>query len=396
VRRGRAIAAAGLLLASLAACGDDDDSTAVPDTTATTVTPTSAVPGAPTTTPPAPLDGVAVKLTEIIELEQPIGMAAARSGDFYVAEKTGRVRLVRDGRAVRTVLDLRSNVSTGGEQGLLGIALSPDERFFYVNYTDTEGDTHIVEYTTDGRNERELLKVEQPFANHNGGGLAFGPDGYLYIALGDGGSGGDPQGNGQNRSTLLGKLLRIDPGGVTGDLPYALPEGNPFLDEEGARPEIWALGLRNPWRFSFDRGTGDLWIGDVGQNAREEIDRMPSTRAGVNYGWNLFEGTERFENGTSDDELVLPVFEYETGENETCAVIGGYVYRGKAIPALVGAYLFSDSCGGRVEAIRVEGNETRDHATLTTVASPASFGEDTRGELYVLSLQGGLYRVDSA
>jgi glucose/arabinose dehydrogenase len=392
--------ATALLVCSLlmAACGDDDSSgssaTTRADAPATTATTGG---GAPTTTavPQPKLADVKVTFTKVVDAEEPLAMAAARNGDIYIAEKGGRVRLLTNGRLRQTVIDLRRQVSTGSEQGLLGLALSPDERFLYVNYTDTDGNSHIVEYTTDGRNQRELLKVDQPFANHNGGGLSFGRDGYLYAGFGDGGGQGDPRGNGQNLNTLLAKMLRIDPGGASGDQQYAIPEGNPFADRADARPEVWAYGLRNPWRFSFDRNTGDLWIGDVGGSLREEIDFAPaSSRGGENYGWDRFEGTK---GSGKLDAYVPPVHEYTTHEDGTCAVVGGYVYRGKAIPALEGAYLYSDSCGGRIDALRLgDDRKVTETATLGEVGNPASFGQDAAGELYVVSLAGGLYRIDAA
>jgi glucose/arabinose dehydrogenase len=236
-----------------------------------------------------------------------------------------------------------------------------------------------------------VLVVDQPFANHNGGDLAFGPDGFLYIGLGDGGGAGDPFGNGQSLQTLLGKMLRIDPR-RSGGAPYTVPPSNPFVGDPGARPEIWAYGLRNPWRFSFDRATGDLWIADVGQSNLEEIDRQPaSSRGGENYGWSAFEGSVPL-GGSPAGEVVSPVFEYDhTGG--VCAVAGGYVYRGSAIPALDGAYLFADVCVGQVTWLRLtEGGV--EHATIgTPLSGPASFGEDADGELYVLTLAGPVYRL---
>jgi glucose/arabinose dehydrogenase len=272
---------------------------------------------------------------------------AVRAGDptLYVAEKVGRVRAIRgDGVDPRPVLDLSGQISLGGEQGLLGLAFSPDGRFLYVNYTDPAGDTHVTEFAMGNRSvdlasRRDVLFVDQPFSNHNGGNLVFGPDGYLYLGLGDGGSAGDPLGNAQSLGTLLGKMLRIDPR-PGGGRPYRIPEDNPFVDREGARPEIWAYGLRNPWRYSFDRNTGDLWIGDVGQSAREEIDLQAAQSAGgENYGWDRLEGTLRFE-GSAPPNAVPPVFEY--GRDQGGTVIGGYVYRGRDIPGLNGTYLFGD------------------------------------------------------
>jgi glucose/arabinose dehydrogenase len=243
---------------------------------------------------------------------------------------------------------------------------------------------------------RTVLFVRQPFANHNGGGLVFGPDGDLYVGLGDGGSGGDPKGNGQSLSTLLGKMLRIRPT-PDGPDPYEIPDGNPFLGSSGALPQIWAFGLRNPWRFSFDRLTGDLWIGDVGQGEWEEIDRQPAgSPGGQNYGWNLTEGNHLFGGASPPPHWVRPVYEY-SHESGGCAVVGGFVYRGAAIPALRGAYLFTDNCDGRIMGLRIQGGRAAVVRPLDAgVSSPSSFGQDLHGELYVLSLAGGVYRIASA
>jgi glucose/arabinose dehydrogenase len=314
-----------------------------------------------------------------------------------VAEKEGRVMAIREGRVDPSpVLDLSGEVSSGGEQGLLGLAFHPDGRFMYVNYTDQDGDTNVVEYTMSGsraRSARRVLRIDQPFSNHNGGHLVFGPDGYLYIGMGDGGSGGDPMGNGQNLQALLGKMLRIDPRPADGRA-YRVPDDNPFVRRRDRRPEIWAFGLRNPWRYTFDRETGDLWIGDVGQSAREEVDfERAGSRGGRNYGWSLMEGT-LIQSENLPSGLVRPVFEYETGSDGTCAIVGGYVYRGAAIPALHGAYLFSDNCAGQIRALRHMRGKVQQHRALgVDVGGLASFGEDQNGELYVLSLGGEVYRI---
>ena len=349
----------------------------------------------------ASLESVRVRLEKVATLQQPLAMAI-RPGDpsLYVAQKTGAVIRVRDDRVdPDPVLDLTDDVSLGSEQGLLGLVFSPDGRDLYVNYTDTVGDTHVVVYRmrgdrADAATRREILTVDQPYSNHNGGNLLFGPDGYLYVGLGDGGSGGDPHGNGQSLSTLLGKMLRIDPK-PSGGNPYSVPPGNPFADRADARPEIWAYGLRNPWRYSFDRATGDLWIGDVGQTAWEEIDLQPaSSDGGENYGWNLMEGDHPYEGGEPPADVVRPVFEYPHDDGE-CTVVGGYVYRGAAIPDLAGGYVFADYCVGRLEAIRVEDGRVVEHAVLGPVVEGglSSFGEDADGELYAMSLGGGLYRI---
>ena len=295
------------------------------------------------------------------------------------------------------MLDIGDEVSLGGEQGLLGLVFSPDGRYLYVNFTDVNGDTHVVVFEMrDGHavldTRREILSVAQPYSNHNGGDLVFGPDGYLYIGLGDGGSGGDPEGNGQSLSTLLGKMLRIDPT-PTGANPYEIPADNPFVDRADARGEIWAYGLRNPWRYSFDRVPGDLWIGDVGQSAWEEVDRqVAGSPAGQNYGWNLLEGTHPYSGDKAPTDTLPPVYEYSHNAGG-CVVTGGYVYRGEAIPALLGTYVFADFCIGRLEGLRLVDGRT-DHEQLGAVESNiSSFGEDASGELYALSLDGPVYRL---
>ncbi|HEY8057486.1 MAG TPA: PQQ-dependent sugar dehydrogenase, partial [Acidimicrobiales bacterium] len=250
----------------------------------------------------------------------------------------------------------------------------------------------------DERSRRAVFALDQPFPNHNGGHLAFGPDGLLYIGLGDGGAAGDPLEAGQDRGQLLGSILRIDPNGVDGSA-YAIPNDNPFVDEEGARPEVWLKGVRNPWRFSFDRATGDLWVGDVGQNEIEEIDLLPADAdglnagRGLNLGWNAMEGDQPYEDGVEPDDHTPPVFTYTHAEGG-CSVTGGYLYRGAAIPALVGAYLYADYCAGDLRALAVPDGEVIDDATIAEpVDSPVSFAEDPTGELYLLSLTGPLLKI---
>jgi glucose/arabinose dehydrogenase len=320
---------------------------------------------------------------------------ATRPGDdaLYFAEKTGRVVAFREGSLdPRPVLDLSAEVSQGGEQGLLGLAFSADGSRLYTNHTDLKGDTRITEWKMSrGRAEgrREVLFVDQPFSNHNGGNLAVGPDGFLYIGLGDGGSAGDPMGNAQSLDSLLGKMLRINPRPQEGN-PYRIPVHNPFVGSAGARPEIWAFGLRNPWRYSFDRDTGDLWIADVGQSSREEIDRQPAGVGGQNYGWNRMEGTEPFE-GEAPSDATPPVFDY--GRDDGSTVIGGYVYRGSELPDLVGAYVFGDFFDARLRALRLDGGEVREESLGPSVKNLSAFGEDGDGELYALSLSGPVYRI---
>jgi glucose/arabinose dehydrogenase len=377
-----------LLLAACGGAGTPSVTTTPPPPSATSAS-----------TPPSSLAAVRIRLVEVATLQQPLALAV-RSGDpaLYVAQKTGKVIAIRDGIVDPIpMLDLTEQVSLGGEQGLLGLAFSPDGREAYVNFTDTNGDTHVTAYAVregraDAASRRDVLFVDQPYSNHNGGNLAFGPDGYLYIGLGDGGSGGDPHGNGQSLSTPLGKMLRIEPTS-SGDRPYRIPADNPFVGHADARPEIWAYGLRNPWRYSFDRLTGDLWIGDVGQSAWEEVDLQPSDSAGgENYGWNRMEGDHSYGGASPPADAVGPVYEYS--HDHGCVVTGGYVYRGKAIPDLVGAYVFADFCAGAIEAVQIESGRVIDHRTLgPVVPSLSSFGEDADGELYAMSLDGGLYRL---
>jgi glucose/arabinose dehydrogenase len=358
----------------------------------------SSVPATFVPSSPGGRNDVGVRLQSVATLEEPLALAVRPDDQaLYIAEKGGRVVAIRDGAVDPTpVLDVSSEVSLGGEQGLLGLAFAPDGRFLYVNLTDVNGDTRILEYAmADGRADistrREVLFVDQPYSNHNGGNLVFGPDGYLYLGLGDGGSGGDPLGNAQSLQTLLGKMLRIDPH-PSGDAPYGIPTDNPFVDTPDARPEIWAYGLRNPWRYSFDRATGDLWIGDVGQSAWEEVDRLPaSSTGGENYGWNVREGSHPYADG-SVPGAVDPVYDYPHSSGG-CVVTGGYVYRGEAIPDLVGAYVFADFCLGKLEVLRADGGAFVAADLGPTVEAVSSFGEDAAGELYVLSLAGGVYRL---
>lgn len=408
--RPRLWGAALVMVLAAGACRQETPGT--PGTPGATPTPSPAAsPAASPATPPPPsppspppprppdLSAATVRLAEVARLNRPLAMAVAPGGAVHVAEKGGRVRALREGRG-DVVLDISAEVSGGSEQGLLGLAFSPDGAFLYVNFTDRGGDTRVREYalaqgTPDRGSARQLLAVDQPYANHNGGHLVFGPDGNLWIGLGDGGSGGDPQGNAQDLGTLLGKMLRISPR-PQADRPYGIPAGNPFAGRPGARAEIWSLGLRNPWRYSFDRASGDLWIGDVGQNAWEEVDFRPaSSRGGENYGWNRLEGTHRFRGDPPPDH-VPPIYEYAR-RGGTCAVTGGYVYRGSKIPDLAGAYVFGDYCGGWIRAVVQEGGRvTAERELGLRVEGLASFGEDAGGELYALSLQGTVYRLEPA
>jgi glucose/arabinose dehydrogenase len=339
-------------------------------------------------------------------LHSPLDLQAA-PGDrerLYVVEQGGRIRVIRGGQLQPTAfLNVADRISSGGERGLLGLAFHPrfaQNRRFFVNYTDPNGDTHIAEFqatsadTADPASERLLLFVPQPFANHNGGGLAFANDGTLLIGLGDGGSGGDPFGNGQNLGTRLGKMLRID---VDGAVPYAIPPDDPFVAKAGALPEVWAYGLRNPFRFSVDRPTGDVYIGDVGQARREEIDVVPGGRGGQNFGWNITEGTLCYEpkSGCSTAGITMPVLEY--GHSDGCAVTGGVVYRGCRMPDLVGTYFYGDYCSGFVRSFRLASGQAtalRDWtAGLRGIDSVTSFGTDADGEVYVVDYDGEVYEL---
>ncbi|WP_299029092.1 PQQ-dependent sugar dehydrogenase [uncultured Thermanaerothrix sp.] len=373
--------------------------------TATTA-PTFTLSPSPAQSVPAPDPARLVWRPFIRGLERPVDLADLGNGQLLVLEQVGQVRRVVNGQVQPApFLDLRDRVgSQGSEQGLLGIALDPEfERngLFYLNYTDRQGNSVIARYALapdgqlgDPNSEERLLYVEQPYANHNGGGLVFGPDGYLYIGLGDGGSAGDPQGRAQDPNTLLGKMLRID---VRGAQPYAIPADNPFADGRGGQPEIWALGLRNPWRYAFDSATGDLYIADVGQNRWEEVDYLPAgAPSGANFGWNYREGTHPYK-GNPPPGLVLidPVWEYGHDQGR-CSITGGFVYRGQALPELQGVYIFGDYCGGQVWGLwRTPEGAWQALELARTSANISAFGQDRQGELYLLDHRGGvLYRLE--
>jgi glucose/arabinose dehydrogenase len=336
-------------------------------------------------------------------LEHPLYLTAP-AGDprLFVVEQSGRIRVIAGSVLQATpFLDITGKVSYGGEQGLLSVAFHPDyagNGYFYVDYTDTAGDTRVERYrvsadpnVADPGSAKPILFVDQPYANHNGGLVVFGPDRKLYIGLGDGGSGGDPQGNGQNHGTLLGKLLRID---VDAGDPYAVPPDNPFVGTNGARGEVWAYGLRNPWRFAFDREAGRLYIADVGQSSREEVDVVPAASGGLNYGWNVMEGDECYGAGSCNQAgLTLPVLAYSHADG--CSITGGYVYRGQSIPALRGTYFYSDYCSGWLKSFRYDGGVTEQRDWSIGLGSVLSFGEDSAGELYVLTAGGTVYRLVS-
>ncbi|MBK5256340.1 MAG: PQQ-dependent sugar dehydrogenase [Vicinamibacteria bacterium] len=389
------------------ACGGSSPSPASPDAT-------------PTASASCPAGSVVQGTPNLIAARVAAGLSSpldlqAVAGDrarLFVVEQPGRIRIIR-GVALLSApfLDVSARITAGGERGLLGLALHPQfsaNGRLFVNYTDRTGDTHVSEFralasagdTADPASEREVLFVRQPFSNHNGGGLTFGTDGFLYIGLGDGGSGGDPLGNAQNLGTRLGKMLRID---VNGALPFAVPSDNPFVGRSGALPEIWAYGLRNPWRFSVDRGTGDLYIGDVGQGALEEIDvGLASRGGGENYGWNSMEGTRCFSpsSGCNMSGLTLPVAEY--GRSDGFSVTGGVVYRGCRMPGYAGHYFYADYGSGVIRSFRFDAGraaEARDWTTALSgpgrvIRNPSSFGVDADGEMYIVDYDGEVYRID--
>ena len=359
--------------------------------------PSEEPPSAEPDAPPEPGGLDSIELEVVAVLGNPLDLAVRPGEDnLYVAEKGGRLNVITPEGAVAAelFLDLSDRVSTESERGLLGIAFSPDGSRLYAHYSDRAGAGHLASWAVtdqglDLTSEIDHLVVSQPFSNHNGGRIAFGPDGFLYWALGDGGSGGDPEGNGQDPSTLLGSILRIEPL-TEGDATYRVPDDNPFVGDPDARDEIWVWGLRNPWKFSFD-ADGGLWIGDVGQNELEEIDYLPAgSAAGANLGWNALEGTAPFA-GDAPDDAVPPVFEYD--HDTGVSITGGFVYRGEAIPALRGRYVFGDFLAGFVATLTLEDGEWRAEQLPIDVPQLASFGEDSAGELYALNLSGTVYRL---
>jgi glucose/arabinose dehydrogenase len=400
-----------LLLLPLLACnGSDTPPPSTPTTTAATQAspqPTAisntAAPTqvSPTDAPPTPAgattfpDANAYTWQLVASgLDRPVDLQPDGSGRLYIVEKLGRIRIFQDGQVLETpFINIEDRVNdNSNEMGLLGLAFHPNysqNGFYYVNYTGAGGDTFLSRFqasgdTADPNSEVILLKVDQPFPNHNGGVMVFGPDGYLYAGLGDGGGGGDPFGNAQSLDALLGKILRID---VNAAEPYAIPSDNPFGNE------IWHYGLRNPWRISFDKLTGDLYIGDVGQNAWEEIDFLPAgSPGGANFGWNLREGAHDYEGSASAD-LIEPIAEYSHPDGG-CSVTGGYVYRG-SMPEWNGIYLYADYCTGFIWGlIRPEGgNSWQNQLLFETNQRINSFGQDESGELYFVSDSGEIYKL---
>jgi glucose/arabinose dehydrogenase len=346
-------------------------------------------------------------------LTKPVFVTSARdkTGRLFIVEQGGRIRIWKDWKLLSTpFLSITSQVSKGGEQGLLGLAFHPSfktNRRLYVNFTDLNGDTVIREYRVSSTNPnvvatstaRTIIKIAQPYANHNGGMLAFGPDGYLYIGMGDGGSGGDPGNRAQNKDSLLGKMLRINVNSTTSTTNYTTPTSNPYYGVAG-RNEIWQIGLRNPWRFSFDRANGNLWIADVGQSKWEEINRGTRTSSGparkANWGWRVMEGMHCYNPSTGCDTTGkwYPLAEY-AHENGRCSVTGGYVYRGTKVPALVGGYVFADYCSGEIWVLdSAAARPAPKTLLLDTDMNISSFGEGGSNELYMLDASGGkLYAI---
>jgi glucose/arabinose dehydrogenase len=353
-----------------------------------------------------------VRLEQITTgLDEPVGLANAGddSGRLFIVERQGTILIFENGNTKPDAfLEIRDRVgSAGGEQGLLGLAFHPNydtNGFFFVNYTDLEDNTKVSRFSVssnpnlaDPNSEVVILSINQPARNHNGGHLAFGPEGYLYIGTGDGGGAGDPFGNGQNGLTLLGAMLRLD---VNRGLPYSIPPDNPYRGDPTVLDEIWALGLRNPWRYSFDRQTGDLYIADVGQSDYEEVNlQLASSTGKENYGWNIMEGSHCYPPGSTCDPsgLTLPIYEYTHGEG--CSVTGGYVYRGEAFPAMAGVYVFGDYCSGRMWGLFSTSGGSRRSVELGQFnVRITSFGEDEDGELYLVhkgsgSGNGVLYKI---
>lgn len=349
---------------------------------------------------PAP-DAPRIALEPVVEgLSKPLGVLEAPDGSarLLVVEQGGLVRVAEAG-VVRAApfLDLRDRVSSGSEQGLLGLAFEPNTSRVFASFTDASGRSTLVRYQYEpaslvalAATESVLLVVDQPFSNHNGGHLVFGPDGMLYFGLGDGGSAGDPVGNAQNPETLLGSILRLD---VSGDA-YAVPPDNPF-SQGGGRGEVFHFGLRNPWRFSFDRDSGDLFIGDVGQNKVEEVDFAPAGSAGLNFGWNVWEGSESYRGGSTRGNATFPVAEYTHAATGGCSVTGGHVYRGTDVPGLAGVYLYSDFCSGHLWALQRAGPDAAWETSLLldTDLMVSSFGESAAGELFVVDHRGAVHRI---
>ncbi len=407
MRRPRVLVPALAITALVAtACSSDGSRATEPSSRSSSTT--STIVGATSTTAAPDPRLARFTLTKVAAVPSPTAMAARHGDDaLYVAEQAGRVRAIRNGALDPTpVIDLRDTIASGGERGLLGLTFSADGATLYVDSTNRSGDTRVDAYTmsangtADRQSRRELLAVAQPQPNHNGGNIVTGPDGMLWIGTGDGGAANDQGsghasgGNGQSLDTLLGKLLRIDPAPTAG-AAHGIPPDNPYANG-GGRPEIWAYGLRNPWKFSFDADTGALVIGDVGQNQYEEINWLPAgARPPVNFGWNIREGKHAFRDGPTAG-LTEPVLDYSHNDGR-CSISGGYVYRGTKIPNLRGTYLYSDNCDGKIRGTAIGAGVQSEEIDFGLEATGVSgFGQDNAKELYVLSLTDGVFRIDPA
>jgi glucose/arabinose dehydrogenase len=412
-RLASAIAVGMLAALATAGCGGPEPTGASPGVSSSPVTPAPPAASAPVATaspssaPSGALGAPPVLALEpiVAGLDAPVDVTwrAADPDALYAIERVGRIRIVRDGRLVDTpLLDIAEQVTAGGEQGLLGLAFHPDpaDGRLFVYYTASDGDQVVSSFTTDpddldradAGSETVILKMADQFGNHNGGALAFGPDGYLYVSTGDGGGGGDPLDSGRRLDTPLAKVLRIDVDVPAGsNAPYRVPDDNPFVGLDDALPEIWLTGLRNPWRMHFDRSTGDLWIGDVGQGAWEEVDVARGGVGGLDYGWNEMEGTHCFRTPDGEcatDGLTLPVTEYS--HDFGCSVVGGTVYRGTAQPSLAGWYVFADYCSGYVWVLDpTDDGPTDPQLVLESGRSISAIGEDAAGELIATDLSTG-------
>ena len=380
--------AIGVLLQAMAGCGNDD--VAGPDddnTNNNNNTPTS---------------GLSTEQV-VTGLSAPLFLTHAGDSRLFVVEQGGRIRVVVNAQLLGTpYLDISSIVLHQGEQGLLGMAFHPNyalNGFFYVYHTDQGGDSRVARYSGSGNTADQssgltIMTIGQPFGNHNGGQLAFGADGMLYIALGDGGDGGDPMGNGQDTSTLLGSILRIDIDNPDAGLNYGIPSDNPFFGSGTAREEIWAYGLRNPWRFAFDDTDGLLYVADVGQSSFEEVSVVDAGVGGLNLGWNVMEGMSCFNAANCDQSgLVLPVLQYDNNAGN-CSITGGYVYRGSDLSGLQGHYFYSDYCGGFLRSFRFNGGVAADEQDWgLNLGAVTSFGQDSAGELYVIVAAGAVLKI---
>jgi glucose/arabinose dehydrogenase len=412
ISAGGAVAAACAIAVLVIACTATDAGrvrTAVPSTSTAGASAVASAPSSTDDTPRFTADRISLSLEPVASgFASPVFVAGdgTGAGRLYVVEQAGRIRIIGPDGTVGAdpFLDISGRISTGGERGLLGLAFHPSyasDGRFYVDYTDPDGNTAISEMrrsaasplVADPASERVLLRIDQPYPNHNGGMLAFGPDGDLYVGMGDGGSAGDPEDRAQDRSTLLGKILRIDVDHPDAGRAYGIPTTNPAAAVAGARPEVWASGVRNPWRFSFDQTTGDLWIGDVGQDSWEEVDRLTAASGGgrgADLGWRLMEGRACYDppSGCATGGLTAPLAVY--GHGPDCAVTGGYVYRGTQSPAIAGAYLFGDYCSGRIRALDAAGPDVQDPSLLLQSGHAlSSFGQGDDGELYVADVTSG-------